>query len=649
MKSTNPSSRSLLSVAVLSVISGTAAAEETLVDGSAQAVKDMEIINVVGQRLKGIELIDIGQLERKQPNDLEDIFRGQPDITVGGSLAVAQKIYVRGVEDTNLNVSIDGVTQAGYLFHHQGRVSIEPELLKQVEIKAGAGTALDGTGALGGAIRFETVDADDLLAPNDNFGALLKAGYYSNTEGIKVSTNLFGRLTDQWSGLLALTQTDTDEIRDGDGNRLADTSTRQDSVLVKLSGQISDNQTLRLSHEEREDDGRRRLRPHFGDFPWNRATEQQSHRKTSVLSHTYSPGSSLIGMETTLYRTDTYLTQTDPAFDDGAGVESIGADIRNTSHLGNHELTYGVEYRGDTGYYDNPDNEETGDVYALYGQGTVSLHEDFTVSYGLRYDRYQLDDSDGQSFSSDGFSPNINASYQLTPVWAVRAGYSTAFRGQQVKEAYLIGFRSNAADLEEETADNFELGVDYELNGLRFSAEVFVSHIDDIVGTVSTDDGRFFDNAGDVENTGFNVSLGKMWTNAYLGLSFSHSQPELDGEPLNDSTMSIGSDFGDTLVVDASYEFPEQRMELGWNGRFVDRLSDVPADRSEKAGYGVHDLYARWLPMVDESVSVTLTVSNVFDKQYFDHGTYGEDPDDGTFLGLPEPGRDVRLAVSWSI
>src|SRR5690606_36828255 len=117
-----------------------------------------------------------------------------PTVSVGGSNKISQKIYVRGIEDTLLNVTIDGATQAGYLFHHQGRLAIEPDLLKQVEVSAGAGSATNGPGALGGAIRFVTKDPLDLLRPGEQIGALLKAGYVTNTKGYKASTNLFGRI-----------------------------------------------------------------------------------------------------------------------------------------------------------------------------------------------------------------------------------------------------------------------------------------------------------------------------------------------------------------------------------------------------------------------------------------------------------------------
>src|SRR5690606_29752040 len=157
----------------------------------------------------------------------EDVFRTTPSVAVGGSVGIAEKIYVRGLEDALLNVTIDGATQQGVLFHHAGRLNIEPELLKQVEVHAGAGVATDGPGALGGAISFATKDPEDLLRPGETFGALLKGGYFDNTEGHKISTNVFGRFNENWSAMATVARSEHDAITDGNGTELSGTESEQ--------------------------------------------------------------------------------------------------------------------------------------------------------------------------------------------------------------------------------------------------------------------------------------------------------------------------------------------------------------------------------------------------------------------------------------
>src|SRR5690554_320294 len=141
-------------------------------------------------------VVDAKSIERFLSADLEDIFAGEPEVSVGSSVGVAQKVYVRGLEDPLLNVSVDGATQAGVLFHHTGRIAVDPDLLKRVEVDTGAGKGTACAGGLGGAIRFITKDPEDLLRDGETVGALVKLGSFSNTKGYSASTTIFGRLND---------------------------------------------------------------------------------------------------------------------------------------------------------------------------------------------------------------------------------------------------------------------------------------------------------------------------------------------------------------------------------------------------------------------------------------------------------------------
>ncbi|MCV6610397.1 MAG: TonB-dependent receptor [Amphritea sp.] len=630
-----------LSVAVATII---------LAQSSAVLADDNKI-TVTGQSLTADAVIDQETLENYQATDLEDIFKQNPDVSVGGGFSTAQKIYVRGIEDTNLNVTIDGAPQAGYLFHHQGRISVEPELLKRVEVQAGAGLATDGAGALGGAIRFVTKDPEDLLREGEQFGGQAKLGYFSNTEGVKLNTSVFGRLSDDISVLASVTRQDSGNIEDGDGNELSNTESEINSGLFKLVGHLSDEETLRFSYDFRHDDGTRNVRPHFISAGWNQANNQDSHRRTANLQYNLNPGSDALDLQANVYYTRQYLTQRATGEErDGAGVKSIGFDLRNTQQISNHTLTYGTDYRKDTGYYINPgdsgpSDDEVLNVAGLYIQDQIALTEQLTLNTGARYDHYDLDDNIGQNFKSSAVSPNIGLHYAVNESLEIHGGYAKAHRGVGVKEAYLLNFATNHANLKEQDADNFELGFDYSQDQVRFGATAFVSKIENASARVTR---SVINTVGDVENKGVNLYFGYSWDNTDLHLGYSHSRPELDGEPLDDGNMGIGTAIGDTLTASLTHTLPAQNLELGWSSETVQRLTDVPSDRVEKAGYNVHDVFAKWYPQGDEDLSVTLTVKNLFDRQYLSHASYGADTSEpgNPIIGLYEAGRDVRLTLS---
>ncbi|MGS0466372.1 TonB-dependent receptor plug domain-containing protein [Cobetia marina] len=155
---------------------------------------DMSTLVVSEDRLEQNVVISAEEIEERQARDLEDLFRAEPGVSVGGGIAIGQKVYVRGLEDTNLNVTIDGARQGGYLFHHTGRLTIDPALLKQAEVDTGPATADDGPGALGGSLRFETKDAQDLLKPGQDLGARVSVGTESAADATSGTTAFYGRL-----------------------------------------------------------------------------------------------------------------------------------------------------------------------------------------------------------------------------------------------------------------------------------------------------------------------------------------------------------------------------------------------------------------------------------------------------------------------
>lgn len=136
----------LFALSPLTVAIGIAASSMSYAEQAQKAKHDsIETMVVVGEATNA--QIDYKDLEAFQANDLADVFRTTPSISVGGGASgIAQKVYVRGLEDSMVNVTVDGAPQTSTLFHHIGRVTIDPDLLKQVEVQAGAGEATSEIG-----------------------------------------------------------------------------------------------------------------------------------------------------------------------------------------------------------------------------------------------------------------------------------------------------------------------------------------------------------------------------------------------------------------------------------------------------------------------------------------------------------------------
>ncbi|WP_370715508.1 TonB-dependent receptor plug domain-containing protein [Sphingomonas sp. IW22] len=318
------------------------------VEGNRCQIEDHELeheIVVVGA-LTDVA-IDRDRIELTQANDLADLFRQVPSVSVGGSLGIAQKIYVRGLEDSLLNVTIDGAPQRGTLFHHVGRVTIEPELLESVDVQAGAGEATSGFGAVGGAVRFRTRDPNDLLRPGQSIGGIAKAGWFSN-DGYKVSGTLFARLTNDIGILGSYVRIDRENFRDGDGNELLGTSATQELGFVKVGGELGGGHRLSASYELRDEQGAFGQRPNWPVLDGAELFPAEGQRQTAILNYGYR-GPDGIGVEATGYWTRSEFTQ--DRYDRwglyGAEIETYGFDVRGRLQSGGHDVIAGFEHRND--------------------------------------------------------------------------------------------------------------------------------------------------------------------------------------------------------------------------------------------------------------------------------------------------------------
>ena len=410
----------------------------------------IEVVNVVG-RTTNTEITPL-ELEKQQANDLSDVFRHIPSVTVGGSLGFAQKVYIRGMEDTLLNVTVDGALQTGTLFHHVGRVSIEPELLQRVEVQAGAGEATSGPGAIGGAIRFKTKSARDLLEGDRPFGAILKANHFTNN-GNKASASVFGEIADKIGVLASYTNVDRDNMKDGDGNELLGTATEQNLGFFKIDGEFANNQRLTLSYELREESGELGRRPNWPVLEGDALFPLEGERKTIVANYD-ADLSEAANLEFTVYDTQSELIQDGVFGLYGGKTQSTGFDLRNTSNIGALSSTYGVEGREDR-VEAGPADEETlqeyidggfetflsedGEVLGAYIQNRWSVSDPLLISFGLRYDSYKLTQNNtGNQAESDGFSPNIGLSYALTDEVKLLVGHARALRGKEIGDSFTL-------------------------------------------------------------------------------------------------------------------------------------------------------------------------------------------------------------------
>ncbi|MEC7133923.1 MAG: TonB-dependent receptor, partial [Pseudomonadota bacterium] len=510
-----------------------------------EETKSIERVAVVGAATN--LSITAEDIEQFQANDLADVFRESPSVSVGGSVGVAQKIFIRGLEDAYLNVTVDGAQQTSTLFHHIGRVTLDPDLLKQIDVQAGAGEATSGPGAIGGSIRFKTKDAQDLLRGDEQFGGRVKASYFSN-EGTRYSGSLYGKLSDSWGLLGYYSTVDRDNFEDGDGNEVLGTAADQDLMFLKASGYIADNQYLSISAEQRDEEGEFSARPNWVVLEGAPLYPSEAERDTYVANYRFDH-SALVFLEATAYQTSSSFRG--GRFDFLSDIDTYGFDIRNTTDISNHVFTYGIDYRKDeveSGPGVGPvQNAEEGSVMGIYAQAHSNITPELLLSYGVRYDDFDfqqqilIDDYYGtpvtdepSGLDDNELSFNVGLEYQLTEAWTLGLGYAEAARGKQIGDGFTLDeylydgedVPVVASDVVPETVTNIEASIEYSANNLNARLSAYESTIDDVLFS-GYQGNSVFNNIGDLESSGVEFNLAYRWDSVDVYFGFSSVDVEL--------------------------------------------------------------------------------------------------------------------------
>src|SRR5688572_8809672 len=122
------------------------------------------LFNVPGS----VSVVEGETIDRRQPNHFGDLLRDLPGVEIsGGPRPGGIQPNIRGLEGERVQIRIDGARQ-DFQNEHKGRVFLDPDMLKRVEVVRGPQSTLYGSGAIAGLLSFTTKDAADFLQPGQN-------------------------------------------------------------------------------------------------------------------------------------------------------------------------------------------------------------------------------------------------------------------------------------------------------------------------------------------------------------------------------------------------------------------------------------------------------------------------------------------------
>ncbi len=378
-------------------------------------------MTVKGGGVAGTRTIPADVLSRTQAQDMSDVFFTEPSISVGGGARNAQRIYLRGIEGSNLNITVDGAKQNTNMHQHRGGIgNIDPSLLKRVDVHPGPG-ADQGPGALGGSIRFETVDARDLLDPGKSLGATIRAGYGTADESWIGGATAYGQVG--YLGLLAHgSLRESEDYRIGGGGDVPNSAADDRDYMAKVSLLDLAGHSLRMSAEHNASEGLYLWGSTGSDMGYaaegSKPVTQRIERETYTFDHRFHPGNPLIDTRLNLYLADNSLENLDT--DTEYESRQIGGDLRNTFQfdLGptHHRMTVGTDYLAEQGTAPRGfgsdkgksiENESTN--LGLFLQDRMGIGP-AGISFGARFDDFEAEYW-ASTCSGSEVSPNVGIDY----------------------------------------------------------------------------------------------------------------------------------------------------------------------------------------------------------------------------------------------
>ena len=622
-------------------------------DDDAVLLDEIRIEAADAQALLGNDTITTEEIEARNPSTTKDVFAGESAITTGGGAAISQKVFVNGIEESLLSVTIDGARQNKSAFHHTGNVLLDPELLKSVEISKGLAPADAGAGALAGSIAYETKDAADLLEDGDSFGGLAKLGTSSNGTDLESSLSLFGR-QGGFEYLLSGTRRSGGDYEDGDGNSVLGTQADLTDYVGKLAYESQTGHRFEFAASQTEDNGLRAaqagpggilfIRPDFAGITSGPSVlaEGLSRRTSYTLTYSNTQPQGIWDPVLQLSHNEQEI--------DAIGVygtnKSFSGTFKNKFSIAGGTLTAGLDFFDETaegqgrgpGPFASSGKEELTNV-GLFAQARQDLGERVSVSYGARYDSQEFTGADGSEFSESGFSANGSIDVILSGNWTLNAGLASTWGGYELGEAALVNFGTawDYTGFTTSRANAGRIGLRFDNGAWKASAALFRTDVDDVAAVLPSAGARGA--TADLKSQGIDASLEYGWGTGFARMNWTYADVELNGAAVGSTAYYLGRPMGHVIALESGWALDDQ-WHFGGTAEIALENNDTAVTLPS---YEAVNLYAAYTPRSLDNLEIRLDVRNLFDETYASRSSDGIDS--SRVIALNEPGRTIGLTA----
>ncbi|MBF4308076.1 TonB-dependent receptor plug domain-containing protein, partial [Vibrio anguillarum] len=252
----HPVKKSVVGVAIALALSNVALVQSV---SAQQSESHLDDVVVWGTKVSSSsESLGADDMSLKQADHLSDLLRDIPGVDVGGTHSVNQRINIRGLSETDLDIRLDGASQHANMFHHIGNLTLNPDVIKSADIQVGNNSVVQS--GLGGSVYFETKDAKDLLRGDEQFGARVFGGLSTN-DNQQGSLTVYGQLTETVDAMVYGQLMSRDNFEDGAGTETYGAAGDVYNILGKVGFEPNDQHRFELSYDVYRDRGDYSPRP----------------------------------------------------------------------------------------------------------------------------------------------------------------------------------------------------------------------------------------------------------------------------------------------------------------------------------------------------------------------------------------------------
>jgi len=606
-------------------------------------------------------------LSVKQATHMSELLRELPGVDVGGTHSLVQKINIRGLGESDLDITLDGASQHANMFHHIGNLTLNPDILKSVDVKVGNNSVTQSS--IGGSVAFETKDGKDLLRDGESFGTRIYGGYATNSNQ-QGSITTYGLLGENVDAMFYGNLVDSDNFTDGDGTETVGSEGSVGNALFKIGYEPSDKSRLELSYDMYRDSGDYSARPDMsGTYNTYRATElvpTDYDRDTITASYEYN--GTIHSGKVNIYSSTTEITRDESVITtwpsnrksvNSATNENIGINANIQSNINiadfNNQFNYGFETMqqssssvyGGVKYMD-----EKVISNALFLEDKFYFSPNFSITAGLRYDHDRRDAMTSDTSYND-VTWALSADWDIAKNVSLFASTRSLFKSPELLESFIRYHTTSYLDddIVAQTGLNTQIGARYSgqvrEHFFSSSATIFKTDINDYLHETWNGSGYTIENTGDAEIKGFEISASYAY-NVFMS-KFSYSRSESNNTTTNSALVDVNDrsvDIGDSISLTLDYQIDSIDTVLGWTSTIVLEEDNVEDGGNVKEAYNTHNIYVQWMPSDIDGLQVTFGIDNITDEYYVSHASRSGGTGENIYEDY-EPGVNYKLSAAY--